>query len=131
MASHWVAVFDSISVFAATTTLADGVDINAKEGDERTPLHYAPTKKIAELLIKNGAHLNAESKFGTPLNSAIYRGHMEVAELLIENGADVNAKDDHGQTPLDTAIQFKEPELANLLRKHGGKTKVELKAEGK
>ena len=43
----------------------------------------------------------------------------------------MNAKDDSGWTPLDVAIQFKELETANLLRKHGGKTGEELKAEGK
>ena len=51
--------------------LAEGENVNAKEGDETTPLHYASTNKIAELLIKNGAYLNAESKCGTPLHSAI------------------------------------------------------------
>ena len=41
----------------------------------------------------------------------------------------MNAKDDGGGTPLDWAIEFKE--TADLLRKHGGKTGEELKAEGK
>jgi len=34
-------------------------------------------------------------------------------------------------TPLDRAKRQKQPELADLLRKHGGKTGEELKAEGK
>ncbi|MFL2910701.1 MAG: hypothetical protein ACJZ70_09200 [Limisphaerales bacterium] len=34
-------------------------------------------------------------------------------------------------TPLDMAIGIKETEIADLLRKHGGKTSEELKAEGK
>jgi ankyrin repeat protein len=57
--------------------------------------------------------------------------HEEIAELLIDNGADVNAKDVDGDTPLDLAIQFKEPEIADLLHKHGGKGRKELKASGK
>ena len=81
--------------------LAWGEDVNAKEGDETTPLHYASTNKIAELLIKNGAYLNAESKCGTPLHSAINWGRKEIAELLIDNGADVNAKYDDGDSPYD------------------------------
>ena len=56
-------------------------------------------------------------------------GHKEVVELLIAKGADVKAKDEGGKTPLDVAIQFKELETADLLRKHGGKTAEELKAE--
>jgi ankyrin repeat protein len=52
---------------------------------------------------------------------------MEVIELLIAKGADVNAKADNGKTPLDWAYG----ETADLIRKHGGKTGEELKAEGK
>ena len=51
--------------------------------------------------------------------------------LLIAKGTDVNAKDDGGRTPLDWAISNNHPETADLLRKHGGKTGEELKAEGK
>jgi len=51
--------------------------------------------------------------------------------MLIANGADVNAKMNDGQTPLDWAISNDHTETANLLRKHGGKTGEELKAEGK
>ena len=46
-------------------------------------------------------------------------------------GANVNAKNRYGDTPLDQAIYYKHPETADLLRKHGGKTGEELKAEGK
>ena len=81
--------------------LAAGTDVNAKSGDGRTPLHYAA-----------------------------WRGHKEIIELLIAAGADVNAKTKYGSTPLDLAIHLKRTETADLLRKHGGKTGEELKAEG-
>ena len=54
-----------------------------------------------------------------------------VVELLIGKGLDVNAKDEDGDTPLDWAIIRNHTETADLLRKHGGKTGDELKAEGK
>jgi ankyrin repeat protein len=41
----------------------------------------------------------------------------------------VNAKRGNGDTPLDWAILNEQLETANLLRKHGGKTGEELKAE--
>ena len=63
------------------------------------------------------------------MNFAASGGHKEIVELLITAGADVNAKDEDGDTPLDNA-KYK-PETADLLRKHGGKTGKELKAEGK
>jgi hypothetical protein len=43
----------------------------------------------------------------------------------------VNAKINRGGTPLDLAIQQKKTEIADLLRKHGGKTGEELKDAGK
>ena len=36
-----------------------------------------------------------------------------------------------GKTPLDWAIRMTQTETTDLLRKHGGKTSEELKAEGK
>ena len=77
-----------------------------------------------------GAYVNAKDGIGwTPLHSAAGRARMVVNEILITNGADVNAKDAAGNTPLDLSIS--KLETADLLRKHGGKTNVELKAEGK
>ena len=76
-----------------------------------------------------GADVNAkDSVRWTPLHHAAFEGYKEIAELLIAKGADVNAKDDRlRKTPLDQAIRHKHPEIADLLRKHGGKTGEELK----
>ena len=65
------------------------------------------------------------------MHTAAYWGGKEVAALLIAKGADVNARDKSGAIPLGGAIRRKHPEIAALLRKHGGKTSDELKAEGK
>ena len=84
-----------------------------------------------------GTDVNAKfSKWGwTPLHYAAGEGHKEIAELLIAKGADVNVKvasgAKQGLTPLDAANERNHPETAALLRKHGGKTGAELKAEGK
>jgi len=87
--------------------------------------------EIVELLITKGADVNAKAYGGTPLHLAAIRGHKEIAELLIDNGADLNAQDVASRTPLDVVIEYKQTETADLLRKHGGKTGEELKAEGK
>ena len=65
------------------------------------------------------------------LPQAVVWDHKEIVELLFVRGADVNAIDDLIRTPLDVAIRYKRIETTNLLRKHGGKTGEELKAEGK
>jgi ankyrin repeat protein len=78
--------------------------------------------------IAAGTDVNAKDTYGwTPLNHAVEGGHKEIAELLIAKGADVNSMTRGGDTPLDWA----DDEIADLLRKHGGKTGEELKAEGK
>ena len=112
-----------------------GKDVNSKNQFGATPLHFAAKqghKNLAALLITEGADTNAEAyDKSTPLHSAVISGYKEVAEQLITNGADANAKGYEGSTPLDNAIEFKHSETADLLRKHGGKTGEELKAEGK
>ena len=89
-------------------------------------------KEITELLIANGADMNAkkEQRAMHTLLIATLLGHTEVVELFISNGADVNAKDRLGRTPLDTVVRNNRSEIADLLRKHGGKTGEELKAVG-
>ena len=76
--------------------------------------------------------MNAKDKDDwIPLLYATAEGQEEVVDLLIAAGTDVNTKDGFGDTSLDWAILFKQTKIANLLRKHGGKTGAELKAEGR
>jgi len=80
-------------------------------------------EEIVELLIAKGLDVNAKesgSEF-TPLHKATLEGHTYVVELLIAKGANVNAKDRHRRTPLDCVRSSKHPDIAALLRKHGGK----------
>ena len=112
------------------------VDVNAKREDGSTPLHSAATKEIAELLIAKGADVNAKDKIGgTSLHLAAHSGQKEIVELLIANGVNINAKIEAGkwkdQTSLSLAIQNNQTATADLIRKHGGKTGEELKAEAK
>ena len=76
--------------------------------------------------IADGADVNAKFDGWTPLHYSAGFGRKEIVELLITAGADVNAKNEWGGTPLDEAKH--KPETADLLRKHGGKTKKELEA---
>ena len=114
--------------------IAAGADVNAKNDNGRTPLHNAAGikyfKEVVEVLIANGADVNAKKDDGyTPLHLSAHVDTKEIAELLLANGANVNIANRIGHTALDMAKYF--PEIADLLRKHGGKTGEELKAEGK
>ena len=110
--------------------LAAGTDKNVRAGKwGDTPLHRAAFwgyTEIVELLINNEVDVNAKDDYGcTPLHDAAEYSHLEIAEMLIGRGPDMNAQDNNGDTPLDLASG----KIADLLRKHGGKTAEELKAE--
>ena len=88
------------------------------------------------MLLANEADIYAENKVGfIPLNLAAQHGLNEIVELLIAKGTDVNYRIKSGpfkgRTPLYFVDEEVYKETADLLRKHGGKTGEELKAEGK
>lgn len=61
-----------------------------------TPLYWAATKgfkPIAEVLLANGANVNAADSVGhMPLHNAAILGNAAMVGLLLANGADVNAR---------------------------------------
>lgn len=98
-----------------------------KEG--ATPLHaavwsFAGHKDVAELLLANGADVNARARNGeTPLHKVVgpsvsrnrrssRRSSYELAELLLAHGAEVNAEDARGRTPLGSMMYRLIPELS-------------------
>ena len=125
-----------------------GADVNAQDDTLDAPLLHAMMlglKETAKLLVSNGADINIKGFNGrTPLfqavtrpNNAIVndieRSSKEMTEFIIAAGADVNAQNGDGKTPLDFTTDgfFADEEIAELLRKRGGKTAEELKAEEK
>ena len=72
-----------------------------------------------------------DERYGaSSLHWATWCGHPDIVELILAARANVNAVNFDGETPLDCATNFSQNEIAALLRKHGGKTGSELKAEG-
>ncbi len=100
----------------------------AKETNEDDSLAIKSAKKeIAALLGKHGGKTGVQLS----IHTAVANGNIEAVKQHLAAGTDVNAKDDDGGTSLDFAILLDKKETASLLRKHGGKTGEELKAEGK
>ena len=128
------------NIEAVKQHLAAGADVNAKD-EGWTPLHLAAQmghKEIAELLIAKGADVNAKGSRGrTPLHLVdAHKKPIEIIELLVAEGADVNAMFRlHELDPIDAAEtlldRFIDSNLADHIRKLGGKTGAELRAEGK
>ena len=138
---EWTPLHAAANKETAELLIDKGADINAKDDTGGTPLFWAAlegNEEVAELLIGQGADVNAAGPKGwTALHWAVAMAQKKSVELLIGEGADVNAKDVIYGTPLDnvgrfydTATKAKEADLANLLRKHGGKTGEELEAAG-
>jgi len=86
--------------------LAKGADVISRSKIGFTPLHDAAFhghKKVVEILIANGADVNARNypHKSTPLHLAAATGSVEIVKVLLEAGADANAKSRRGATPAD------------------------------
>ncbi len=84
---------------------------------------------VAAVLLSHGADVNARDGEGkTPLHFAAQQGRIQAVEWLLKNGAAVNAKDDKGVTPLSLTKYRnrgreveRRKDIADLLRKYGAK----------
>jgi ankyrin repeat protein len=66
--------------------------------------NYADVLDIVKMMLANKAEVNARDDQGkTPLHWAAGHNYKEMVELLLANNADANAKDNHGETPFDLA----------------------------
>ncbi|KAK1290787.1 Acyl-CoA-binding domain-containing protein 1 [Acorus calamus] len=88
-----------------TTYLENGVSVNLRDSEGRTPLHWAVDRghqDVVELLIGKQADVNAMDNEGqTPLHYAVMCERGAIAEFLVKHNADCNSKDNEGKTPCD------------------------------
>jgi RNA polymerase sigma-70 factor (ECF subfamily) len=78
---------------------------------------------IAQLLLANGADINAKGYFGaTGLHWAAHNGHGDVVRWLLDRGADPNGRDSKFHaTPAGWATENEHRELAKLIVESGAK----------
>jgi ankyrin repeat protein len=123
--------------------LAKGADVNAATHDSipvrkgpialnhlTTLMYAAPygTPELVGTLIDAGAEVNAKDiRDMTPLMLAVSSEtqNAEVVKLLLAKGADVKSKSVMGETALDWAKKFGNPEVIRLLQKAGAPASAE------
>ena len=103
-------------------------DLNAVNGESRTPLHKAIIDgevKIALLLIQRGADISIKDKAeNAAIHLAAYHGLTEVVKLLIQKGANVHRTNKLGYNPLmaaasGSAEHHKKIKITKLLIEQG------------
>ena len=102
--------------------LAQGVDVNAPQGDGATALHWAAHRndlETAGVLLGAGANANAANELGaTPLWLASLSGSGAMVERLLEAGAHPNVALSSGETPLMSAARAGNTAAVSLLLAH-------------
>lgn len=113
---------DSFSI-SLIKSHAIGVWINALDGDDETPLHYATKAgdlQTCKWLVQNKAAVNVNGKNGTALHIAACNGYLNVVKWLLEEGhADVNVKANNGKTALHYATICGHLEIVKWLIEEG------------
>ncbi len=123
---HWAAINGTPELMQLL--LDHGADIEAKDGQEFTPLLRVAKigrPSIAQLLLEKGASTSAKQQNGlTALNEAASSGNFEIVQYLIEYRADIEARDDKGFTPLIRAAKNGHILMTKLLLDKGANTEA-------
>jgi len=89
---------------AVDSLLTQGVDVNARQGDGATALHWAAhqdDRAMVERLVRAGANVEVANDLGvTPLLLACTNGSTAVVEALLAAGSNPNATAEGRETPL-------------------------------
>lgn len=96
---HWFVASNNVDL--VTFLLDRGWDINQKDEEGNTALHYAIWNEFIEmfhLLIKRGIKIDEKGNDGeTPFWNAMWIDNQEMAHALYKLGADVNVETNKGK----------------------------------
>ncbi|KAL7930532.1 ankyrin repeat protein [Trichoderma chlorosporum] len=99
-----------------------GADVNHRDSQSATALHYARSADAVNILLQRGAEVNATTHEGiTPLHNRLHflaGPNMPIIKKLVKAGANVNAMCCNGTTPLMLSVMAGcGPKAAYLLSK--------------
>lgn len=106
------------------TLLAQKADVNKRQADGGTALHWAvwhDDVELATMLLRAGANPTAANQAGaTPLSLAAVSGNVAIIELLLKAGVDPNAPlSKFNDSALMLAARTGKPEAVRVLLDHG------------
>ncbi|KAH3762474.1 ketosteroid isomerase [Pelomyxa schiedti] len=116
---------------AVQILLQQGQDVNQKDSNGMTGLHYASGRcfaQMVDLLLNSGASpVLLDSEMGTSaLHLAAQGGCVDVASLLLEHGAFLDLNNAFaGHTPLQEAVWYKNPTVSTLLMESGANLAIQ------
>ncbi len=110
------------------------VDVNAREGDGATALHWAVVRddvEVVEALLGAGADANAANDYGvTPLLLACTNRNARVVGRLLDAGADPNRATGMGETALMTCAKTGSADALQTLLARGAKVEAREASHG-
>ena len=119
---------------AVRALLGRGADVDARQSDGATALHWAAhlnDLEAADLLIRAGAAVDATNDLGvTPLWVATTAGSAAMVAKLLEARGDPNIAPDTGGTPLMIAARQGNVAAVRSLLAHGADASVREGAQG-
>lgn len=117
------------NVEAVNFLLSKNVNIDIKDENKTTSLHYAVRKgheQVVELLLEHGADFTARNNHDSVLHAAVSSGNIKIAKLIlkkIRSNHDfqkyIDLKDTEGDTPLMWAAEKGLVDMTKLLLNNG------------
>jgi len=113
--------------------LKNGLDLEAKDNQGRTALHYAAStahEVLTKVLLRHGANIEAvDNVLESPTLHVAAGIHNEaMVLLLLDNGADIEGPNKYGNTALQIAVSEGDESMAQMLLAQGAD--VNTKNEG-
>lgn len=110
--------------------LENGANVNVKDKDGWTPLHWAASRGLNEtcnILIQHGANVKVRDKYGiSPFSTAINSGRMDTIDILLNAGADINIdyNNSDGSTALCGACENNDKKFVTFLLERGANPNI-------
>ena len=119
---------------AVRALLTQKVDVNAREGDGATALHWAVVRddvEVVSALLGAGAEVNAANDYGvTPLLLACTNRNATVVGKLLDAGADANAATAMGETAVMACARTGAADALGALLDHGANVNAREESAG-